>query len=514
VAEVDTLKVPFEINGTQDLMIAITDTVKAATALLAAQPKLDNIDSAMTKIYSAYSARRLVNPKLKFSHLLTRLSFEVKAATREVSDTATLKTTDPNEKKGFKITKVTVWSKSKGNINVAYKCGIPADAERISWDPAEQWADTTTLADFQLMSRKSEIEKADIQMIMANKAEAGYAYAASLVNDGYTLAVADFADDKTCYTKADLDPNTGELIAANAMTFADARADATIGSIYVPAIKDGDHGDADATPWNLHIIKDDASAELIPLVPVVPKWEGYNPNAGWSKLTKEATSYTWTAVTRADLAAAPYNLAEDDIVALETNAKATAPTTATTGAVNDAYVFNNLGVYEYYGLTAIAYNTDVANAAPGGFNPETTGGNNGDIVYTGTLGVDEVYYKYHAAGGAVEEGKAVATPVGESMLVAPADDNGYWVEFTYTRTKKVTDSHVEPMVGTGLINVKTAAGKKFEAGKTYKVTAILYSDGQIDVENIMDTDGDGPVDEYDDNTADLDDEGKGYEVGE
>jgi hypothetical protein len=526
----DILQVPFEINGTQDLMIAITDTVKAAQALKAAQPtKFATEEEALTKIYSAYSARRGVNPKLKFSHLLTRLTFEVKAATREVSTAATKKTTDPAEKQGFTITKVTVWSKSKGNINVAYTQGIPVDAERIEWDPAELWNDTTTLADFQLMSRDSEIEKADIVMVPVNKDYRGATNTLAGVPAGYILTEAAIDNGTICYTSAALDATTGELIPTNATTFAAA----TASPVYIPAVKDGDHGDGDATAtpaipataWDKHIVKEDASAKLKALVPVVPEWEGFNDAAGWSVLPKEpkADGFTWThigddAAGEAAAAAAPYNIDAAKITAAQNAPVAAAPTPTTAGTDGQLVCYNNYGIVEYYVLTAIAYNTDLAAAYAGANDPITddAAGADGDIVYTGTPGVDEVYYSYHIAGTIASEGNAVETPVGESMLVAPADDNGYWVEFTYTRTKKVTDAHVEPMVGTGLINVKTAAGKQFEAGKTYKVTAILYSDGEIKVEEILDTTGDGPVEDYEDKTGDLEDGngGAGFGIGD
>ena len=526
----DILQVPFEINGTQDLMIAITDTAKAAQALMAAQPtKFATEEEALTKIYSAYSARRGVNPKLKFSHLLTRLTFEVKAATRDVSTAASLKTTDPTEQQGFTITKVTVWSKSKGNINVAYTQGIPADAERVEWDATELWNDTTTLADFQLMSRDSEIEKADIVMVPVNKDYRGATNTLAGVPAGYTLTVANIVDGTNCYTSAALDATTGELLPANITTFVAAAAS----PVYIPAVKDGDHGDGDATtvpatpgtPWNLHIVKEDASAKLKALVPVVPEWVGFNDAAGWSVLVKKpvADGFTWThigndAAGAAAAAAAPYNIAPADIATAEGAPVAAAPTATTEGTDGQLVCYNNFGIVEYYVLTAIAYNTAAAVAYAGANDPITdnAAGADGQIVYTGTLGVDEVYYSYHIAGTIASEGNAVATPIGESMLVAPADDNGYWVEFTYTRTKKITDARVEPMVGTGLINVKTAAGKQFEAGKTYKVTAILYSDGEINVEDILDTDGEGPVDDYVDQTGDLDDGngGNGYGIGD
>ena len=65
-----SIYVPFRINGTQDLMVAKADPavdVKGAT---------ETVES--TRAYSAYAARRGVQPTLRFRHLLSRFNFEIK----------------------------------------------------------------------------------------------------------------------------------------------------------------------------------------------------------------------------------------------------------------------------------------------------------------------------------------------------------------------------------------------------------------------------------------------------
>ena len=68
-----TISVPFEINGTQDLMIAAANR-EADTWSEATQTSIVEVEKA----YSGYSARRGVTPDLKFRHCLTRFDFSVK----------------------------------------------------------------------------------------------------------------------------------------------------------------------------------------------------------------------------------------------------------------------------------------------------------------------------------------------------------------------------------------------------------------------------------------------------
>ena len=236
---------------------------------------------------------------------------------------------------------------------------------------------------------------------------------------------------------------------------------------------------------------------MLPLVPTTPKWSGYVP-------ATTPTAYTWTEKTPAP-SKYIWEINSTHVLDGTETVFATAPDESTVGTLNEIGAYDDGGVTVFYELTSIVMDTDgkpeVAEdptAAPG------RSGKVGDIVkYTG----DNKYYELTAyVGGADEvEGSAVATPVGEALLVAPADENGYKVRINYTRTKKITADHVEPMTGFADIDVirKDAAKDPiaFEAGKSYKVTIVLYSDGEIkfDDEGIKPEpwgDGDGLDDEY------------------
>ena len=65
--------IPFTIDGSQDLMTALADKT---SDILNANPSGSVKES---QAYSAYAARRAVQPNLKFQHQLTRFKFEIKS---------------------------------------------------------------------------------------------------------------------------------------------------------------------------------------------------------------------------------------------------------------------------------------------------------------------------------------------------------------------------------------------------------------------------------------------------
>ena len=97
----DSLLIGFKIDGTQDIMAG------------KAVPTEDEIIKCGGKdnIYSAFAARRDVQPNIKFEHLLSRLNFQVLAGAES--------TTDDNT--GVKVTGITVKSKATGKLVIAYK---------------------------------------------------------------------------------------------------------------------------------------------------------------------------------------------------------------------------------------------------------------------------------------------------------------------------------------------------------------------------------------------------------
>lgn len=98
----DSLLIGFKIDGTQDIMAG----------------KAVPTDEEITKcggadnIYSAFAARRDVQPNIKFEHLLSRLNFQV-------LDGKKTETTDPD--KAVQVTGITVKSKATGKLVIAYK---------------------------------------------------------------------------------------------------------------------------------------------------------------------------------------------------------------------------------------------------------------------------------------------------------------------------------------------------------------------------------------------------------
>lgn len=98
----DSLLIGFKIDGTQDIMAG------------KAVPTVEEIAkcSGEDNIYSAFAARRDVQPNIKFEHLLSRLNFQV-------LDGKNTETTD--EDKAVKVTGITVKSKATGKLVIAYK---------------------------------------------------------------------------------------------------------------------------------------------------------------------------------------------------------------------------------------------------------------------------------------------------------------------------------------------------------------------------------------------------------
>ena len=98
----DSLLIGFKIDGTQDIMAG------------KAVPTEEEITKCggENNIYSAFAARRDVQPNIKFEHLLSRLNFQV-------LDGKKTETTDPD--KAVKVTGISVKSKATGKLVIAYK---------------------------------------------------------------------------------------------------------------------------------------------------------------------------------------------------------------------------------------------------------------------------------------------------------------------------------------------------------------------------------------------------------
>lgn len=97
----DSLLIGFNIDGTQDIMAG------------KAVPTEEEINKCggEANIYSAFAARRDVQPNIKFDHLLSRLNFQVLAGAESTTDANT----------GVKVTGITVKSKATGKLVIAYQ---------------------------------------------------------------------------------------------------------------------------------------------------------------------------------------------------------------------------------------------------------------------------------------------------------------------------------------------------------------------------------------------------------
>lgn len=120
-------EVGFTLNGSQDIMVG------------KATPTEDDLTKCpdAEKIYSAYAARRGVQPDIKFKHLLSRLVFSVTGGNKDACD----------DTHGVKVTGIKVKSKYTGKLIVAYTL----DAQ-----VTDQLVPTEDVKDLVLMQRDAD----------------------------------------------------------------------------------------------------------------------------------------------------------------------------------------------------------------------------------------------------------------------------------------------------------------------------------------------------------------------
>ena len=112
VSEASRIYVPFTINGGQALMVAMADPADDIKGTEVKNP---------ANAYSAYAARRGVQPTLPFEHQLARFTFEI------VPGSASANT--------IQVESIKIQSKTKGNlVVVGENRGIQdVDAESVAW---------------------------------------------------------------------------------------------------------------------------------------------------------------------------------------------------------------------------------------------------------------------------------------------------------------------------------------------------------------------------------------------
>lgn len=124
--------IPFIINGAQDIMTAEADKSKDELNETSENNEVDAADC-----YSAYAARRGVQPNLQFAHELTRFTFEIKPGT--------------DASKNVEVTGISIEANSKGFLGIAGE-----DKGTITALPFDET--NNTLATFTLMERAAGSE--------------------------------------------------------------------------------------------------------------------------------------------------------------------------------------------------------------------------------------------------------------------------------------------------------------------------------------------------------------------
>lgn len=430
------ITVPFEINGTQDIMVATTTPSDAAYA-----------DANPANIYSAKSARNGVVPNLSFKHLLTSLTFKVKAKSRDITTAATNPTTDVNWMPGYQITNITLQSMSTGELIVAYTGDEPAN--RIIWDDTKSWANPDDLATFQLQCRKREVaHAADIKMVPISSN--------ATVNVDYPAGYVDMAGNHS-YT-----------IGADLLTM----------DVYDSDVKDAETGLPTGHKTTLQAMKDATTDPSV--IGYILTYNETDRIAFESTAKNYECDYTATSLgVTSDLVPFKDNADVDPVVLGWTGYSAGA------AAHTDAVEQPAMDATAYGALDAAVQGGDVDDA---GLTAATVQANDG-MFYHNTA--DDKYYQIvYTAEVPAAAGTAVVSKVGEPMLVAPSNDaanSGYQVKVTYKYWKKQTASQaveVEKTTEAIKVNNYTIVGGaralgEFLPGKNYNVTITLYSDGEV-----------------------------------
>ena len=111
--------VDIEIDGSQDIMAG-----KAAPSA----DEVTKLGGYADNFYSAYAARKGVQPNITFNHLLTRFTFEVRAGSKATAGLPAGGNTD-----AVKVTGVSVGSKTTGTLTVAYTGATKKAAELLTF---------------------------------------------------------------------------------------------------------------------------------------------------------------------------------------------------------------------------------------------------------------------------------------------------------------------------------------------------------------------------------------------
>ena len=219
------ITIPFTIDGSQDLMVGkAVPTVNDEGNVMGTYGGSPEAVSA-DKVYSAYSARRGIQPSILFKHLLSRLVFTIIGSTADIClDTAKINPTNPaydaayadnQETQGVRITDIKLVSKNSGKLYIAAVDTATHPLGKIEWEELNGTArDTLALQQRQkAILTPAEITPQDVSP-SAGTLTAGtkiYSSDGSIVI-GSNISIAAFRANTSnvCFYDSNaLDPETG-----------------------------------------------------------------------------------------------------------------------------------------------------------------------------------------------------------------------------------------------------------------------------------------------------------------
>ena len=128
--------IDFTIDDSQDILTGKATPVLNASGMVDGTYGGEAVEVDPAKVYSAFAARRAINPQLAFKHQLSRFTFQVKGAA--ASDCVDEAETDQDviDVTGIKIDEIKINAKNSGKLVIAYTSDeAPA---MITWNDATE----------------------------------------------------------------------------------------------------------------------------------------------------------------------------------------------------------------------------------------------------------------------------------------------------------------------------------------------------------------------------------------
>ena len=189
-------EVGFTLDGSQDIMVG------------KATPTEDDLTKCADaeKIYSAYAARRGVQPDIKFKHLLSRLVFSITGGNKDACD----------DESGVKVTGIKVKSKYTGKLIVAYTPDAEVTNELVPTEDVKdlvlmQRATDDTNGNNKLIALEAKNPEWDTEADKAKKTNIGEAILA-VPADNYELTIELSQKVKIQEAYSEPNPEGGEPI--------------------------------------------------------------------------------------------------------------------------------------------------------------------------------------------------------------------------------------------------------------------------------------------------------------